>query len=83
MAQSATVHDESDYLRTLTLGQNPFTVAPDNENFFLSRRIEQILTDILQGIIARKGFIALSGDTGLGKTTLSRPQDLRTSNYFF
>lgn len=72
MAQSATVYGESAYLDFLGLEQNPFPVAPDNQNFFLSRRIDQILTDILHGITARKGFIVLSGDIGLGKTTISR-----------
>jgi general secretion pathway protein A len=72
MAQTVTVYDESAYLEFLGLDRNPFPVSPDNQNFFLSRRIDQVLTDILHGITARKGFIVLSGDIGLGKTTISR-----------
>jgi len=51
---------------------NPFPIAPDAENFYISKHIEQILAEIIHGIESRKGFITLTGDVGLGKTTISR-----------
>ncbi len=60
------------HLQFLGLAHNPFPVAPDDNNFFISEKIDQILTEIIHGIISRKGFMVLTGDIGLGKTTISR-----------
>jgi general secretion pathway protein A len=60
------------YLDHFGLTQNPFPVAPDDANFYLSRDIEEIIAEIVHGICARKGFILLTGDVGLGKTTITR-----------
>ncbi len=65
-------NNEMGYLEYFGLQRNPFPVAPDDDNFFISNHIEQILAEIIHGIIARKGFMVLSGDTGLGKTSISR-----------
>ena len=65
-------NNETRYLEFLGLHQNPFPIAPDDENFFISTRIEQILAEIVHGFAARKGFMVLSGETGLGKTSISR-----------
>jgi general secretion pathway protein A len=51
---------------------NPFPVAPDDANFYLSSSIEEIIEEIVHGICARKGFLMLTGDVGLGKTTITR-----------
>jgi len=56
----------------LGLRHNPFPVAPDDANFYLSATIEEIVAEIVHGICARKGFVMLTGDVGLGKTTISR-----------
>jgi general secretion pathway protein A len=56
----------------LELACHPFPVAPDDKNFFMSSHVEQIITEIVHGIVARKGFMLLTGDVGLGKTTLTR-----------
>ena len=63
---------ELNYLRQFGLSHNPFPVAPDDENFYLSQHIEQIISEVVHGIVARKGFLVLTGDIGLGKTTISR-----------
>jgi general secretion pathway protein A len=60
------------YLEELQLHRNPFPVAPDDDHFYLSRHIEQVMTEIVHGIETRKGFMVLSGEVGLGKTTLVR-----------
>ncbi|MEJ2038637.1 MAG: AAA family ATPase [Desulfosarcinaceae bacterium] len=60
------------YLNRFSLDRHPFPVAPDDENFFLSGHIEQVLVEIVHGVTARKGFMVLVGDVGLGKTTLVR-----------
>ena len=63
---------EQGHLDYLGLSRSPFPVAPDDANFYLSQAVEEILAEIVHGICTRKGFIILSGDVGLGKTTISR-----------
>ncbi|MBF0309797.1 MAG: AAA family ATPase [Magnetococcales bacterium] len=60
------------YLDFLRLSRNPFPVSPDAENFFLPQRIDTLITEILHCIQTRKGFMILTGEVGLGKTTISR-----------
>ncbi|MEW6264229.1 MAG: AAA family ATPase [Thermodesulfobacteriota bacterium] len=64
--------DELGYLSFFGLEHNPFPVAPDAEHFYISPHINQVLTEIIHGLLTRKGFLVLTGDVGLGKTTLSR-----------
>jgi general secretion pathway protein A len=69
---TALLTEEETYLEYFGFNQNPYPVAPDDENFYFSESIEQIIIEIIHGIIARKGFMILTGDIGLGKTTISR-----------
>jgi len=69
---TSAAYKELSYLDFLGLDYNPFPVAPDDENFYISEHIDQILAEIVHGIISRKGFMVLTGDIGLGKTTISR-----------
>lgn len=69
---TAATFDELNHLRYFKLNRNPFPVAPDNRHFFISDQIEQILFEIVHGIVSRKGFMVLTGEIGLGKTTISR-----------
>jgi general secretion pathway protein A len=64
--------DDDQYLSFLGLEQHPFPVAPDDEHFFISEHIDRIISEIVHGVLARKGFLVLTGDIGLGKTTISR-----------
>ena len=63
---------ETSYLNSLGLQRHPFPVAPDDEHFFVSEPIEQIVVEVVHAIEARKGFMVISGDVGLGKTTMTR-----------
>jgi len=63
---------EMRYLDYFGLRFNPFPVVPDVENFFLSRNIDRVITEIVHGIDTRKGFMVLTGEIGLGKTTICR-----------
>ncbi len=69
---TALLTEEQTYLEYFGFNQNPFPVAPDDENFYFSESIEQVIIEIIHGIVARKGFMILTGDIGLGKTTISR-----------
>ena len=60
------------HLTTLGLSHNPFPVVPDSHNYFTTEEMYSEISDILHCIDARKGFILISGEVGLGKTTLSR-----------
>jgi general secretion pathway protein A len=54
------------------LSSNPFPVVPDDEAFYCSDHIEQIISEIVYGITTGKGFMVLTGEVGLGKTTIAR-----------
>ena len=80
---------EKAYLQQLGLERHPFPVAPDDENFYISPHIEQVIVELVHGISARKGFMVFSGDVGLGKTTITRrvltilaAQQIRTALVF-
>lgn len=60
------------HLAWFGLERDPFPVVPDVHHFFLPRRLEALLAELLHAIHTRKGFIALTGEVGLGKSTLSR-----------
>lgn len=51
---------------------NPFPVVPDVDNFYVCEKIDRIVTEIVHGIVTRKGFLVFTGEIGLGKTTISR-----------
>ncbi len=65
------MNDEA-FLKVLGLRCHPFPVAPDDENFYMTAFIEQVIDEIVHGITARKGFMVLSGNVGVGKTTITR-----------
>lgn len=50
----------------------PFNLTPDSRYLFLSRGHKEALAALLFGISQQKGFIALTGEIGCGKTTLCR-----------
>jgi general secretion pathway protein A len=52
--------------------ENPFSLTPDPKYLFLSRYHKEALDHLLYGINERKGFIAITGGIGTGKTTLCR-----------
>jgi len=52
--------------------ENPFNLTPDPRYLFLSPHHREALDHLLYGITERKGFIAITGGIGTGKTTLCR-----------
>jgi general secretion pathway protein A len=58
------------YRRFFGLRENPFSVNPDPRYLFLTKHTQESLAGLTYGIRNRKGFILLTGEVGLGKTTL-------------
>lgn len=52
----------------LGLAQNPFAPAPDAQFFCPTAQHREALAILLHGIESRKGFLALIGEAGLGKS---------------
>ena len=50
--------------------QNPFNMSPDPSFLFRSPQHEEALASLIYGVQSRKGFIALTGEVGTGKTTM-------------
>jgi type II secretory pathway predicted ATPase ExeA len=50
--------------------KDPFASHPDPNLFFLTDNCREVWNSVLQGIFERKGFILLTGENGIGKTTL-------------
>jgi len=50
--------------------ERPFNMTPDPKFLFMSRTHTEALAHLLYGIRHRKGFVALVGEVGTGKTTL-------------
>jgi len=51
---------------------NPFEMTPDPSFLFLTRRHREALIALYHSVHRRKGFVALTGDVGTGKTLLIR-----------
>jgi general secretion pathway protein A len=54
------------------LRKEPFHITPDPEFLFLSPSHKQALGSIVYGVRNRKGFIVITGEVGVGKTTILR-----------
>ncbi len=52
--------------------EEPFSNTPDPDFFFMSRAHREALVSLMFGIQERRGFCAVSGEIGAGKTTLIR-----------
>jgi general secretion pathway protein A len=52
------------------LKQNPFNLSPDPSFLYRSVQHEEALANLVYGVQSRKGFIALTGEVGTGKTTM-------------
>jgi general secretion pathway protein A len=50
--------------------ENPFNMSPDPSFLFRSPQHEEALANLIYGVQSRKGFIALTGEVGTGKTTM-------------
>ena len=77
------------YLTFYRLNQAPFHITPDPAFLFLSSSHKAALGSIIYGIEERQGFVAITGEVGLGKSTILRsylervdPKQLRTIYIF-
>ncbi len=67
------------------LKESPFSITPDPRFLFLTRSHRDALAYLHYGIEQRKGFLALTGEVGTGKTLLIRtllgqlPQEVETA----
>src|ERR1039457_1558696 len=50
--------------------KNPFNMSPDPSFLFRSPQHEEALASLIYSVQSRKGFIALTGEVGTGKTTM-------------
>lgn len=60
------------YLNFYGLNREPFHVTPDPELLFLTPTHREALAALIYAAEARKGFVCLTGEIGLGKTTVLR-----------
>jgi general secretion pathway protein A len=60
------------YLSFFRLARPPFGVTPDPEFLFLSSTHREALAAVVYGVEQRKGFVAVTGEVGVGKTTVLR-----------
>lgn len=58
------------YTQYYQFTQKPFGVTPDPKFLYMSGDHQESLASIIYGIRERKGFIAVIGEVGTGKTTL-------------
>ena len=56
----------------LGLSRNPFPPTPDAGSYFFTPRLEEDFAEVAHCIEARKGFVLLTGEVGLGKSTMVR-----------
>ena len=54
------------------LNTNPFHITPDPSFFFPSTSHKEAFAALLYGLQNRKGFVAMTGEVGSGKTTVLR-----------
>lgn len=60
------------YTQYFNLAELPFSIAPNPRYLYLSAQHREALAHLLYGIGVGGGFIVLSGEVGMGKTTLCR-----------
>lgn len=60
------------YLAPLALVRAPFPPTPDAEGYFHTAALERDLAEAAHCLLARKGFVLLTGEVGMGKSTFLR-----------
>src|SRR3974390_1198113 len=50
--------------------EHPFSLSPDPAFLYRSEQHEEALANLIYGVQNRKGFIVLTGEVGIGKTTM-------------
>jgi general secretion pathway protein A len=52
------------------MNEEPFRLTPDPRFFHFADHYRDVLLKVVQGVLLRRGFIAVTGPVGIGKTTL-------------
>jgi general secretion pathway protein A len=60
------------YLDFFKFRKNPFHITPDPDFLFLSPSHNEAFSSISRGIELRKGLVVVTGEVGVGKTTILR-----------
>jgi general secretion pathway protein A len=60
------------YLNHFNLTRTPFHITPDPYFFYLSPSHKEAFASMIYGFKNKKGFVAVIGEVGLGKTTVLR-----------
>jgi general secretion pathway protein A len=60
------------YERFFGVQKAPFKLTPDPDFFYLTPQYQEALAGLAYAILARKGFVVLTGNAGAGKTTVVR-----------
>jgi len=60
------------YCKHYGFTEKPFDITPEPKYLYMTRGHREALATLIYGIRERRGFIALVGDVGTGKTTLLR-----------
>lgn len=60
------------YEKFYNLKKQPFHITPDPQFLYLSESHKQALASMTDGVDKKKGFVAITGDVGVGKTTIVR-----------
>jgi len=60
------------YANFYNLKKEPFHITPDPEFLFLSPSHKEALGSIIYGVGHKKGFVLITGEVGVGKTTIVR-----------
>lgn len=60
------------YLRALGLHRSPFPPTPDAQAYFHTGALQRELAEATHCLLARKGFVLLTGEVGMGKSTFVR-----------
>ena len=58
------------YKEFFGLQKDPFNLTPDPDFLFMTAQHREAMAGITYAVLARKGFVVLTGDAGAGKTTL-------------
>ena len=58
------------YEQYFRLTETPFRLTPDPRFLYITPKHRETLSALVYGVMARKGFMVVSGDAGTGKTTL-------------
>jgi general secretion pathway protein A len=60
------------YLNFYGLKKEPFSITPDPAFLYLSPSHKESLAAVIYGVKMRKGFVVITGEVGVGKTTILR-----------